>query len=194
MSLDPNLIAVDIDEVLSQYVKTFLTWHNSVYKTTFTLKDITHHDLSCVLGCSLEQFIEKLHVFHETSYFKELPTLPGALRGTEWLRKEYTLIAVTARSDYLQAQTQSWLDTNFPGTFSAVYYTPDFDVAPVLSKADICDKEGAAVMIEDSYNNAVACATNGRKVLLFDKPWNRHHPSHPSVQRVYSWPDILRHL
>ena len=97
----------------------------------------------------------------------------------------HDLIIVTARRDDQREMTRQWLDANLHGLFDQLYFTGEFtkkesqnddeqvhvdeEGVPTkgdktnLSKADIIDRIEARILIDDSIENAFACAGHTRK-------------------------------
>ena len=56
-------IATDNDGVLVDYIRPFLIYHNRVYNTNFRYEDITHHDISKILGLTGKETNRRLDEF-----------------------------------------------------------------------------------------------------------------------------------
>lgn len=115
---------------------------------------------------------------------------------------------VTARSDNQRNMTRKWLDTYLGGMFNQLYFTGQFTAdgdieaegtdpkgVPTqgdkthLSKADIIDQIGAELLIDDSIENAFACAGHIRTTgVLAGKPIHTllFSPMQPN-ERVPVW-------
>lgn len=125
--------------------------------------------------------------------------IEGAQEGTAALRRlGYRLIIITARNEHVRDASWEWAQRHFPGCFQEIICTgqfavqqrpdgvPGVDQANVipkkLTKAEVCIRVGANLLIDDSLENAVACAEHvspsgdevGPPVLLFgDYQWNK---------------------
>jgi len=125
--------------------------------------------------------------------------IEGAQEGTAALRRlGYRLVIITARNDHVRDVSWEWAEQHFPGCFQELICTGQFavqqrldgvpgvdlgDVVPKeLTKAEVCIRVGAKLLIDDSLENAVACAEYvspsgdgvAPPVLLFgDYQWNR---------------------
>jgi len=102
----------------------------------------------------------------------------------------YDLVIITSKPEYLREQTEIWLQKYFPNSFKSVHFTNSFHRnGSKRAKADVCDKLGVSVYIEDSIENAKAVVAPNREVLLFDTPWNQD-VTPPGTIRVSSWEEI----
>ncbi|KAJ2919327.1 hypothetical protein MD484_g1118, partial [Candolleomyces efflorescens] len=154
------LIALDLDDVLSQTNQAVADWHNDIYGTQMKVSDF-------------------LYRIYNTK------PVPGAREGIESLRQlGFRLIIVTARSEDNADESWKWVERHFPGCFESIICTGQFtdahkkghEVVTKLSKAQVCDDLKAVLLIDDSAENAVQCVTAERPVqtLLFgDYEWNK---------------------
>lgn len=137
--------------------------------------------------------------FYATDWVSSIQPIEGAQEGTTALRRlGYRLVIITARNDHVRDVSWEWAERHFPGCFQEIICTGQFavqqrpdgvpgadlgNVIPKkLTKAEICIRIGAKLLIDDSLENAVACAKYispsgdgaGPPVLLFgDYQWNR---------------------
>jgi hypothetical protein len=128
-----------------------------------------------------------------------IPPIQGAQEGTAALRRlGYRLVIITARNEHVRDASWEWIQRHFPGCFQDIICTGQFafqqrldDIPHVdqgnvipkkLTKADVCIRIGAKLLIDDSLENAVACAEHISPsgggvvppVLLFgDYQWNK---------------------
>jgi len=70
--------------------------------------------------------------------------------------------------------TIDWLDENFPGCFSKIFFTNNFAVNnnPALPKKVVCIQHNVKFIVEDRMKEAEPLARAGIKVLMLRKPWN----------------------
>ena len=99
--------------------------------------------------------------------------MDGAQEGTATLRRlGYRLVIITARNEHVRNASWEWVQRYFPGHFEEIICTSQFanqqrldgtvnqtKVPPKkLSKAEVCIRIGARLLIDDSLENALACA------------------------------------
>ncbi|EAU92658.2 hypothetical protein CC1G_01703 [Coprinopsis cinerea okayama7 len=180
------LIAVDLDDVLSQTNVAVAEWHNEKYGTNMKLSDFLYYYYwkNPYWGTPEETF-KKVREFYETDIIYNTKPVPGAREGIENLRQlGFRLIIVTARAEDTADQSWKWVERYFPGCFESIVCTGQFkdahkkghEVVTRLSKAQVCHDLKALLLIDDSSENAlsVASAENPTPVLLFgDYQWNQ---------------------
>ncbi|SJL05809.1 uncharacterized protein ARMOST_09145 [Armillaria ostoyae] len=198
------VIAVDLDDVLSQTNHAVAEWHNEVYGTRM---DVSHfyyyYYWKNPFWGTPKQTFDKVKAFYETPKIFEAEPVPGAREGTLSLKEMgFKLIIVTARAPDTADQSWIWVNKHFPGKFTPseidrylkTTFTGVFDriictgqfkdahkaghkVITKLSKAQVCADLNARILIDDSLENALQCATAipvATRVLLFgDYEWNK---------------------
>lgn len=134
-----------------------------------------------------------------TNWVPLILPIEGAQEGIAALRQlGYRLIIITARNEHTRDASWEWTQRHFPGCFEEIICTGQFalqqrldgvpgadqdNVVPKkLTKAEVCIRIGAKLLIDDSLENAMTCAEyvspNGDgvapPVLLFgDYQWNK---------------------
>ncbi|TFK30756.1 hypothetical protein FA15DRAFT_713399 [Coprinopsis marcescibilis] len=189
------LIAVDLDDVLSQTNQEVADWHNENYGTDMKTSDFLYYYYwkNKYWGDPKETF-KKVAKFYETDRIYQSRPVEGAKDGLEELKKlGYRLIIVTARSKDTADQSWTWVQKYFPGCFESIVCTGQFtdghkeghEVVTRLSKAQVCNDLKAVLLIDDSAENALQCATAEEPVpvLLFgDYEWNQRVSSRDDTQ------------
>ncbi|KAJ7770918.1 hypothetical protein DFH07DRAFT_866602 [Mycena maculata] len=185
-SLHP-VIAVDLDDVLSETNRTIAQWHNEKFGTQMDLSHFYYYYYwkNPFWGTVKETF-DKVREFYRTdAIFHALP-VPGAREGIQSLRDMgYKLVIVTARTLDVAEQSWEWCEKYFPGSFAHLVFTGQFkdahklrhnEVMTNLTKSQVCADLKAQVLIDDSAENAIQCSTasSPTRVLLFgDYEWNK---------------------
>lgn len=135
-----------------------------------------------------------------TNWVESILPIESAQEGIAALRRlGYRLVIITARNGHTRDASWEWTQRHFPGCFEEIICTGQFalqqrldgvsgvdedDVIPrKLTKAEVCIRIGAKLLIDDSLENAVACAEYvsptgedgvAPPVLLFgDYQWNK---------------------
>ncbi|KAJ7225935.1 hypothetical protein GGX14DRAFT_349237 [Mycena pura] len=183
-SPDP-VIAVDLDDVLSQTNRMVAEWHNQRYGTQMDLSSFYYYYYwkNPFWGNPQETFV-KVKEFYSTDIIFHAPPVPGAREGAQALKDlGYKLVIVTARTANIADATWEWVEKYFPGLFTNLVFTDQFkyavhhtEVLTNLSKAQVCADLKAQVLIDDSSENAIQCsiASSPTTVLLFgDYEWNK---------------------
>ncbi|KAJ8517041.1 hypothetical protein ONZ45_g5740 [Pleurotus djamor] len=189
------VIAVDLDDVLSQTNHVVAEYHNEVYGTNMDISHFYYYYYwkNPFWGTPAETF-QKVKQFYTTDRIHQAQPVPGAREGIQTLRDMgYRLIIVTARTSDVAEPSWKWVDQHFPGLFDSLICTNQFkdenkvghEVVTKLSKGQVCNDLGARLLIDDSAENAIQCSTHDppTRVLLFgDYQWNKR-TSGPSDYR-----------
>ncbi len=185
-------IAVDIDEILAEFIGEFFKWYNQEYGANWTWDDVTDYHWPNFLGNTVEEAVDDVHRFFETDRFRNLPLVAGAKEGIAELLASHELYAVTGRQNVVQDTTRAWLDRNFPNAFRAVEFTNNYpkDGSKTLTKGEVCERLGCKVLIDDDTRHIGSLMEHGVRLIVMDKPWNIYHRLPPQVIRVKGWPEI----
>lgn len=199
------VIAIDLDDVLSRTNAVVAQWHNETYGTQMTTNNFYYYFYwkNPFWGTPFATRT-KVKEFYASGQMAQAQPVPGAREGVEALRAlGYRLIIVTARGKDSHADSWAWVERWFPGCFHSMICTGQFanagkptkdgvdasavarkdhEIATQLSKAEVCIDIGAKLLIDDSMENALACAyhipldgvTRPPPVLLFGSyEWNK---------------------
>ncbi|KAG6866031.1 hypothetical protein C0991_009440 [Blastosporella zonata] len=180
------VIAIDLDDVLSQTNQTVADWHNVTYGTNMDLSLFYYYYYwkNPFWGTPEETFI-KVKQFYATDRIFNTSVVPGAREGVQALKDMgFRLVIVTARTEDNADESWEWTNKHYPGLFDSIICTGQFkdahktghEVVTKLSKAQVCADLGAVLLIDDSVENALQCATykEPTQVLLFgDYEWNK---------------------
>ena len=198
-----RIIAVDIDDVLSGSAAGLAKYSNERWNADVAAEDYDE-DWAKFWRVSPEEAIRRADELHEAGVFGRHDPIAEALPAVIELKKHYKLIVVTSRRRRLQAETEAWLDRNFPGVFSEVHYAGFFDndasahdvkKALVQHKADLCRELGANYLIDDQLKHCIAAADCGVQALLFGNyRWNRMDKLPKGITEVHGWEDVRRYF
>lgn len=163
------VVAVDVDEVLGQFVCQLCAFHNAVYRTNLTPEDFTSYNFHDAWGGTREQADEKVSLFFKSRYFLDgIPVIEGA---SEILRKwcdRLELHIVTSRQNVLEEHTRDWITKHFPGIFTKLHFGNHHSKhGKMWSKPELCDAIKAVMIIDDNTLYATQCAEAGIKTCLF---------------------------
>ena len=185
-------IGIDVDGVIAKFQEAFLSWHNDVNDTNYTIDEITHFNFSrCFEGTETE-WNQKVVDFYNSEWFDAIEPVAGSKEAVSRISVKHGIQVVTSRLSLKSGVTNRWLARHFP-TFEGIHYTERNPVDDHGAKSTICKRLGLTVIIEDSAHHAEDCAINGIRVLLLDKPWNRRL-SGERITRVQNWTEIEQEL
>ncbi|KAJ6574629.1 hypothetical protein B0H19DRAFT_1124995 [Mycena capillaripes] len=185
-SLDP-VIAVDLDDVLSQTNRIVAQWHNDEFGTQMDLSMFYYYYYwKNPFWGTLQETFAKMKEFNSTDKIFQAVPVPGAREGVQALRDMgYKLVIVTARTAEVADASWEWVERYFPGIFANLMFTGQWkdahklhhnEVLTNLTKAQVCADLKAQVLIDDSAENAIQCSTDPSptRVLLFGEyEWNK---------------------
>jgi len=184
-------IAIDIDDVLADYLTQLVKFHNRTYKTALKKSDFVSLNFWEIWGGTKKQSIEKVYRFYKTAYFKNIKPFPGSLETLKKLKKRNELVVITSRQYDLIYETEAWLKKYFPGIFSGIYFSNNFSAeGSKFKKSVFCDRLGIDAVIEDSFEYATECLKPNRKIILFRRPWNENLAIPKGIWKVNSWEEI----
>ncbi len=105
---------------------------------------------------------------------------PFAIPSLHRLAETHDLVVITARPRDAIHQTLSWL----------VRYKIDATEVHILTNSTPKSEIRCDWYVDDNTDNVRELAQAGRRVYLFDQPWNRHETPAFS-ERVFGWPDLM---
>eukprot|EP00742_Colponemidia_sp_Colp-10_P001707 GILJ01001829.1.p2 GENE.GILJ01001829.1~~GILJ01001829.1.p2 ORF type:complete len:216 (-),score=29.20 GILJ01001829.1:1688-2296(-) len=194
------VLAIDLDEVLGQFVVGLANFHNEAYGTSLKLMDFHSYTFMDVWGGTLEETQSKVNAFFKSGHFENLELVPGAIDALTCLSESFDLVLVTARQHVIEEATTNWINRHFPGLFKRLMFGNHWGSSGhKRTKLDMCKEVQARALVDDSLKYALECATELERVVLFDHSgqygWNKTSSSLPAnVKRVHSWPEAIEEL
>jgi hypothetical protein len=83
------------------------------------------------------------------------------------LKERYNkMYVLTGRQDIAREETETWIDTYFPGVFDDVILTNSY-TPNEIHKADICRALNIGLIIDDNKSICDKCIENGVRALNF---------------------------
>lgn len=193
MTSTKSRIAVDLDDVLFDFVGEFFAWHNKVYGTQLDPHRTVFDKLWEAWGGTKDEAAERVpHFFHEVN-MQHVEPIEGAVSALSSLKESCSLSIVSARHPSTEGATMDWLATYFSDSFDEVIVGIGNPISDgmILSKAEVCVDIGASVLIEDQLIHALGAADAGCPVVLFgDRPWNQASELPSNVRRAEDWPQV----
>uniref|UniRef100_A0A1J3E5H1 Uncharacterized protein n=1 Tax=Noccaea caerulescens TaxID=107243 RepID=A0A1J3E5H1_NOCCA len=199
---DKIVVAVDIDEVLGNFVSALNRFIADRYLSNHSVSEYHVYEFFKIWNCSRNEADIRVHEFFKTSYFKKgIHPLPGAHKTLHKLSRYCDMSVVTSRQNAIKDHTLEWLDIHFPGLFKQIHFGNHFALhGESRPKSEICRSFGAEILIDDNPRYAEECANIGMKVLLFDYensyPWSKTESvdRHPLVTRVHNWEEVEQQI
>ncbi|KAG0173619.1 hypothetical protein DFQ28_011111 [Apophysomyces sp. BC1034] len=177
-------VAVDLDQTLAHTLDALVSWHNDVYHTNYTVADFHTYNFCQVWGGSKEEACAKIRQFYDSDHFDQIsPIHDFALEALKMLKKRrFNLVIITARQQFIAEATKKFVDRHYPGLFESIYFCnlnlSDAEQLEYVSKPKslICQEINVDVLIDDTLEHALDCASLGIQVLLYDRKgqyrWN----------------------
>jgi uncharacterized HAD superfamily protein len=188
-------LGVDLDDVLLDFNANLCLYHNRMFGTNLSLEDISDWDLSKIWGCPGTEAVQRVFDFYESGEHKAAQPILGSQKGIRSLLDVYEIHLITSRPEFIEDMTKVWLHNYFPDVFAGIHFTNHFhgEDHKKRTKLEVCNELGIDIFIEDALIHALPLAEAGKKVVLFDRPWNRD-VSHTNMMRATSWEEVIRHL
>ncbi len=190
-------IGVDLDDVLLDIIADLFPWHNRLYGTSNSEKDVRPFELSSTWNCTKEEAVSRILSFYQTPEHAQCMPVPGAIEAIDVLNKNHQLVIITSKPANLEAMTYAWVERHFPKKFQDIYFsnaivTPEHKQ---IKKSELCHDLGIEIFIDDSIGNVLDVATVCEQIFLFDRPWNQDKVALPvNVTRAYSWKEIVDYI
>ena len=191
-------IGFDLDDVLVDFVPSFLEFFNRTSQFKFTKEMIHCYDMTIPLGISHKAFDEVINEFYKSEKFGNLTPQIGALEYLPAIKMDNELVIVTGRPKRVEDITFELVNKYFSEFFSGVYLSHQEGISKTaIVKGEHCKKLGLNLLVEDCLEYAVECSKNGTKALLLDAPWNecdKEFEKKHNLTRVYNWEDIAKKI
>ncbi len=190
-------IGIDIDDVVAEFFKPYLEFHNSKFNTSHDFEDITNPFIWEQLGFSVEEMQPHFEDFEKNSTpVKDFPLVEHSKEAIDELAETCDIFIISSRPNKLFDETVLFFEKNFPGNNFEIIFSGEIhdEDKRNLSKHEICNNLGINVMVEDNPTYAFECARNGIKTFLIDRPWNRVFEEHDNIIKVNGWKEVLDHL
>ncbi len=195
--MNNKLIAVDMDEVLTETAK----WLLKFYDYTFAGKPIQYEDITNYNLRKISWY-EHLSVEYCLEYFNKY------FRSLDWIKTQpvywakekleyfkslgYIFVVITGRPENIQQASRNYLEKQYPNIFEEIYFCW-YNTTHQKDKYIICKELGITTIIEDHLENSIKYAQQGIEVILLDKPRNQdYNPQiHKHITKVKSWDEIV---
>jgi len=192
-------VAVDVDEVLGQFLVELNGFCQERYGMSHNVEDYHVYHFATIWGCSQETSSHIVHEFFESSNFQQLPLVPGAFEALCEMQAWCDLHVVTSRQHVIQDITIEWLSTHYPGIFRSIKFGNHYArEGPTRKKSDLCKEIDADVLIDDNPDYAMDCAASGINVILYNwqngYPWSRLSEKDDRIREVTCWSDVPQTL
>jgi|GEM_PF-2567465 len=186
------IIAVDFDEVLFLTVSEMIDWYENLYGFRPDYKDFKNYRFHEAFKTTQDVATVRYIDFANSLHSQNILPLPRALDTLNKRKNQgdTVFIASSSQVEVVDSKRQR-IDTHYPGIFKDFHAANHYSLlnGPVCTKADICRKIGAEVMIDDLPKQLLECVGVVKyPILLGDYPWNRGE--FPGLIRAANWQEI----
>ena len=173
LSSKKPVIAVDLDEVLGDFVPAIAEWHNNTYGTKLLPSHFFSYAFKDVWGGTDAESVEKVHQFFETDYFKNMK--PIKMRGKSLLALKKSLsLSSLLRQHTIADETRRWLASTttifLRRSISATIGQRMHQTLTLPAKKkpanQTCASVNALAIIDDSTKYAYQCAPILKKYFV----------------------------
>lgn len=177
----------DVDEVICDFVPTFLSAANSYFGTSVVIDDLKDYYIHHALGISYQRIMD----FMATSFNDvQMANLPARLDGLSTVKyaksRGHRVYIITSRTVTQTNVTIEWLE-KYGIQYDGLTLTHHKD------KNEAAKKYNVDYLVEDNPDYALAAAEMGIKVFVPVFPWNIHL-SHKNVEHIENVSQIMRLL
>lgn len=163
-------LAFDFDDVLCDTTKAFLAFNKKKYGNT-VLYSAARTELYKSLKISEEEENKRWTEFFKDSEFCYPRPAKNLLAILKRMKKEYSLIVISARDRQWQYQVKPWIKKYTPNIFEKVVFIHSQRIKK--SKGMVCKKNKTVALIEDEPEHVRSCIAYKMPVVVFDRPWNQ---------------------
>lgn len=159
-------IAVDIDEVLVPFLPELTKFQQKRSRRPVKMPLRYPYHYAPLFKITEKESTKLVADFYNSEEHAKLKPLTGSKEILDILCKDYILVAVTGRQEYARDATERLLSDNFGSSISDIVYCNHFTDFQ-KSKADVCYKIGADLLIDDSLQSCVECLYIGLGAINF---------------------------
>ena len=187
-------IGVDIDEIITEYMKSFLVFLRKEKNLSGEYKDLFTYEFEKCFEISKDEMKDYVreHTGLELTLI-ELKLVEGALEAVNFLDDNHEILFITSRHIDNKEKTFTFFKKHFPEKEFKIIFSGDL-LGDNKSKAELCKENGCELMVEDNLDYALDCVSKGVQVILMDKPWNKSGKIHENLIRVENWKEALEKI
>ena len=183
-------IAIDIDGVILDIIRTYCEIYNKRYGTNYQKKDITTWDFFKDWNITEEEAFKIFYEIYADS--RNVPFIDDdAPKIMKKLNERYDLDIVSARLPQYRSSIIDKLESH--GVKEGIQYT---ELILLHHRPyDIKLKENYDLYVDDNPNLVEPIKMmKSRMLLLFDQPWNQNSVCEDNVHRVYNWEEVEKKI
>lgn len=192
------VVAVDIDDVLSDHAKKFIEFSNSYYGLNNQVHDYSE-DWPLMLNTSLEEVDKLLKGPYVKSVIHNLDHDKSSEEVLRKLKSKYEFIVITSRRNMIRGDTLAWLDKRYKGIFSYVHFAGIWDEmsdeSKHMTKKEVALGVGANFLIDDQPKHCLAASEAGIHSILFGNyGWSKEVKPSKNLVKIHTWSEVGKYL
>lgn len=197
-SITNNRLAVDLDEVLANTFEIVLSLHKQKwYLHHLQFDDLINQEWRRIDNSWIDKDSRYAiwREFLSSDLMHNASPVEWSIEAIEKLSEKWIeLHIITARPSHLDKHTNDWVNKCFNNKFKDIHFsTSPEDVH--TPKYEICKKLWINTIIEDNMDYAMELANNNIKVIILERPWNKHRKEkHKNIIRIKCWNDIIKNI
>ena len=174
-------IAIDIDDVTTEFMRPLTGLINQIYKTETNFDDIQSWNTARYFGITNEQFRGAIKTFTESGGFSRVQPEFAAVDAIKELQAQgHELYFLSARNSRGISDTYRWFaDRGLPT--ERMFFDRD--------KKWQIEHHGIDMLIDDAPHNILAAQTVGAVGVLYTQPWNQAMRN--TQWRANGWPHVV---
>lgn len=195
----PKTIYVDMDDVLCETARSFVTVIEREFGKQISYEQITDFNVERACGLNSQQRAKLFEVVHRPEELLNMAPVEGAAEVLQqWAAAGYEIAIVTGRPPDASEPSVAWLVRyEIPyHSFTVVDKYGRFETENTVGIRLVeLAKRRFAWAVEDSPKMAQFLVQEmGVPVALLDRPWNRGNCEHPKIERFSHWRSIGKTL
>lgn len=195
-------IYVDLDDVLAETGRTFLSVLRTEFDKRVDWDHIHDYDLGVSLGLDEESLTQFMRAVHRPEILASVAPMAGAQEALEsWIEQGYEIEVVTGRPSTTEEISRKWLKNNEMPHHSLIHvdkYAWEEELLGTSSGVPLMRLagNGYCLAVEDSAEVALHLTELlEAPVVVLDRPWNRRkldaYPNQEGrIMRCKSWQEI----
>ena len=105
-------IGIDLDEILAEWMNSFIDFHNINYGTNLERKNFYTFDLWKPLDIKRGEERERINKFSKSNFYKNISPVEGSIEGIDNLQNN-KLFIITGRKNKNKSATLDWIAAFF---------------------------------------------------------------------------------
>lgn len=167
-------ISVDFDDVVMDFHRGFMGFHNTKYGTRISYEQLVRYDdWEIVYGNSKETMTDRAREFYLSPEQQLVAPVAGAVEAIADLARDYSLHIVTSRPEEVKPYTLPWIEKYFPNMFTDFHFTNIYAAREGIrsrTKSEVCREIGSTLLIDDALRHVREVTNAGINALLPDRP------------------------